>query len=85
MTGTPRLGAFLGVIFAFGGRFFDIPRFTAFLRGGLALVFPRFEAFLRVAIRFVALAMPVSFYAAGKPISKQSNSANIILPLQTNL
>ena len=60
MTGMPRLGAFFGVIFAFGGRLFGIARFTAFLRVGLALAFPRFEAFLRVAMRFFALAMAVS-------------------------
>ena len=54
MTGMPRLGAFFGVIFAFGGRLFGIARFTAFLRLGLALAFPRFEAFLRVAIRLRA-------------------------------
>jgi len=62
MTGAPRLGAFLGAIFAtvFGGRFFGVARFAAFLRAGLALAFPRFEAFLRVATRFFALAMAVS-------------------------
>ena len=60
MTGMPRLGAFFGVIFAFGGRLFGIARFTALLRVGLALAFPRFGAFLRVAIRLFALAMAVS-------------------------
>jgi hypothetical protein len=62
MTGTPRLCAFLGAIFAtvFGGRFFGVARFAAFLRAGLTLAFPRFEAFLRVATRFFALAMAVS-------------------------
>ena len=61
MTGTPCLGAFRGAIFAavFGGRFFGVARFDAFLRAGLALAFPRFEAFLRVARRFLALAMAV--------------------------
>jgi hypothetical protein len=62
MTGTPCLGAFLGAIFVtvFGGRFFGVARFAAFLRAGLALAFPRFEALLRIATRFFALAMGVS-------------------------
>jgi len=55
MIGTLCLCAFLGAIFAavFCGRFFDVARFAAFLREGLA----RFEAFLRVCF---ALAMTVS-------------------------
>jgi hypothetical protein len=54
MTGTPCLGDFLGAIFVrvFGGRFFGVARFDAFLRAGLAVAFLRFEAFLRVARRF---------------------------------
>jgi len=81
MTGTLCLGAFLDAIFftGFGGRFFGIARFAAFLRAGLALVFPRFDAFLRVAIRFFALAMAVSCEVyAGKPISKQASYVDII-------
>jgi hypothetical protein len=81
ITGTLCLGALLGAIFAavFGTRFFGVARFDAFLRAGLALAFPRFEAFLRVARRFLALAMAVPCeVCSGEPISKQSNSANII-------
>jgi len=81
ITGTPFLGAFLGAIFAavFAARFFGVARFDAFLRAGLVLAFPRFEAFLRVARRFLALAMAVPCEVCpGEPISKQSNSPNII-------
>ncbi len=83
MTGTPCLGDFLGAIFVrvFGGRFFGVARFDAFLRAGLAVAFPRFEAFLRVARRFFALAMAVPCEVCpGEPTSKQSNPANIIPP-----
>jgi hypothetical protein len=82
ITGTPlswRL--FLGAIFAavFADRFFGVARFDAFLRAGLALAFPRFDAFLRDARRFLALAMAVPCEVCpGEPISKQSNSPNII-------
>jgi hypothetical protein len=72
MTGTPCLGAFLGAIFAtvFGGRFFGVARFAAFVRAGLTRAFPRFEVFL-LAIRFFALAMAVpiaSFADIAKPV-----------------